>query len=102
MRRPRIRSHRSVVEAEDGVVRTHALAHLHAHFVARAGRFDRRVVALEALDALIEVGRVSAHVDRVADPQRAVERDDTGAGVLVVVRHRADAVRLGRRDCPRR
>jgi hypothetical protein len=80
-------------------VRPYALADLQADLVARTGLFDRDAIALEALDALVEVGRVSAHVDRVADAQAPLQHDDAGPDVVEVVRDDPDLARL--RCCDR-
>src|SRR6266850_8101929 len=85
----------ALAQAVHDVVRPHALAHLDAYLFADPGRVDRSVIALEPLDALVEVGGVPAHVDRIAHAQPArVERYDARSGVLVVVGDDADSMWL--------
>jgi hypothetical protein len=79
------------------------LVHLESDVVASARDLDLLVLELDPLDALVEVGRVPAHVHGVADAQLAV-LDAHGAGVRVrpEVRDRPDALGLCRGDRARR
>jgi hypothetical protein len=53
------------------------------------------VLELDPIDALVEVGRVPAHVHGVADAQLAVlDQDSAGVRVRPEVCHRADALGL--------
>jgi hypothetical protein len=85
------------LQSEHHVAFAHPLVHLEADVVARARHLDLLVLELDALDALVEVGRVTAHVHRVADAQLAV-LDQHGAGVRVRPEVRDSADPLGLRS----
>jgi hypothetical protein len=84
-----------LLQPEDHVAIAHALVHLEADVVSGARDFHLLVLELDPIDALVEVGRVTAHVHGVADAQLAVlDQDAAGLRVRPEMCHRADALRL--------
>jgi hypothetical protein len=84
-----------LLQSEDHVAFAHALVYLEADVVSGPSDLHLLVLELDPVDALVEVGRVTAHVHGVADAQLAVlDHHRAGVRVRPEVRDGADALGL--------